>query len=77
MALGAASLAVPTAGAQELSLTDVVRDIEVEGNQRIEPETIRSYMTIRIGDPFDPGLIDRSLKSLFCDRSVRRCRVAP
>ena len=65
MALGAASLAVPTAGAQELSLTDVVRDIEVEGNQRIEPETIRSYMTIRIGDPFDPGLIDRSLKSLF------------
>jgi outer membrane protein insertion porin family len=65
MGLGTALLATSTVGAQELSYTDLVRDIEVEGNQRIEPETIRSYMTIRIGDPFDPGLIDRSLKSLF------------
>ena len=51
--------------AQDLGVGDLVYDIEVEGNQRIEAETVRSYMTIRVGDPFDPGLIDRSLKSLF------------
>jgi len=65
MALNTALLLAPVAGAQELGLSDVVRVIEVEGNQRIELETVRSYMSIRIGDPFDPGLIDRSLKSLF------------
>lgn len=42
-----------------------VSSIAVEGNQRIEPETIRSYMAIAPGDPFSPELIDRSLKNLF------------
>ena len=65
MALGAGPLTVSLSDAQELGLSDLVHEIEVEGNQRIEPETIRSYMTIHIGDPFDPGLIDQSLKSLF------------
>lgn len=65
MSLGAGLLPVSSSEAQEFGLSDVVRDIEVEGNQRIEPETIRSYMTVRIGDPFDPSLIDQSLKSLF------------
>jgi outer membrane protein insertion porin family len=39
--------------------------IKVEGNQRIEDGTIRSYMLVQPGDPFDPDRIDRSLKSLF------------
>ncbi len=39
--------------------------IKVEGNQRIEDSTIRSYMLVQPGDPFDPDRIDRSLKSLF------------
>ncbi|HYZ63816.1 MAG TPA: POTRA domain-containing protein, partial [Acetobacteraceae bacterium] len=39
--------------------------IKVEGNQRIEESTIRSYMLVQPGDPFDPDRIDRSLKSLF------------
>lgn len=51
--------------------------IRVEGIQRIEPETVRSYMQIRAGDYFDPARIDRSLKSLFAtglfaDVSIRR-----
>ncbi|MCH7543024.1 MAG: outer membrane protein assembly factor BamA [Proteobacteria bacterium] len=54
-----------------------VREIRVEGIQRIEPETVRSYMSIRAGDPFDPERIDRSLKSLFgtglfADVSIRQ-----
>ncbi|MBT5014224.1 MAG: outer membrane protein assembly factor BamA, partial [Rhodospirillaceae bacterium] len=44
---------------------DSVREIIVEGSQRIEPGTILSYMLIKEGDPFDERRIDRSLKSLF------------
>ena len=39
--------------------------IKVEGNQRIEESTIRSYMLVQPGDPYDPDRVDRSLKSLF------------
>lgn len=50
------------ASAQEAG---VIREIVVEGVQRIEPETVRTYLLVREGDPFDPARIDRSLKSLF------------
>ena len=43
----------------------VVQAIVVEGNQRIEADTVRSYMVISAGDPFDPVKIDDSLKALF------------
>ena len=51
--------------------------IKVEGNQRIEEGTIRSYMLVQPGDAFDPDRIDRSLKTLFAtglfqDVSLRR-----
>lgn len=54
-----------------------VAEVVIEGNKRIEPETIRSYMLIQEGDRFDPERIDRSLKSLFAtglfaDVSLRR-----
>ena len=39
--------------------------VRVEGNQRIEDGTIRSYMLVGPGDPFDPDRIDRSLKTLY------------
>lgn len=39
--------------------------IKVEGNQRIEDSTIRSYMLVQPGDAYDPDRVDRSLKSLF------------
>ncbi|MBF0372668.1 MAG: outer membrane protein assembly factor BamA [Alphaproteobacteria bacterium] len=39
--------------------------IVVEGIQRIEPETVRSYMAIREGDAYDPSKLDQSLKALF------------
>ncbi len=42
-----------------------VQSVKIEGNQRIEAGTIRSYMLVQPGDPFDPERIDRSLKSLF------------
>jgi outer membrane protein insertion porin family len=39
--------------------------IRVEGTQRIEPDTVRSYLTVKVGDPLSPTEIDKSLKGLF------------
>jgi outer membrane protein insertion porin family len=42
-----------------------IRRIVVEGNQRIEPATITSYLLVHPGDTFDPQRVDLSLKTLF------------
>ena len=42
-----------------------IEAIGIQGSQRIEADTIRTYLTLREGDPFDPIRIDRSLKNLF------------
>ncbi len=42
-----------------------IADVRVEGNFRIEAATIRSYMLVQPGDPFDADRIDRSLKTLY------------
>lgn len=54
-----------------------VREIHVEGTQRIEPETVRSYLTFQQGEAYDPARIDSSLKTLFAtglfaDVTIRR-----
>jgi outer membrane protein insertion porin family len=53
------------APAQDVVSEDVIRGIRVEGNQRIEAPTIRSYMVVEIGEPFDPAKLDQSLKNLY------------
>ncbi|MCB9961527.1 MAG: outer membrane protein assembly factor BamA [Hyphomonas sp.] len=42
-----------------------IRSIIVEGNKRIEPRTVQSYLLVEPGDSFDPSRIDLSLKTLF------------
>jgi outer membrane protein insertion porin family len=42
-----------------------IAEIRIEGTQRVEPETVRSYLLVQPGDAFDGDRIDRSLKSLF------------
>ncbi len=43
----------------------IVQAIDVTGNQRIEADTVRSYMLLQPGDPFDADRLDRSLRTLF------------
>lgn len=55
----------------------VVRAIRVEGTNRIEKETVRSYLVLKMGDKFTPERMDQSLKSLyatglFADVTLRR-----
>ncbi len=54
-----------TVAAQTPTGQGTVQEIRIEGSQRIEPATVRSYLKMDLGDPFDPELMDRSLKSLF------------
>ena len=42
-----------------------IKEIRIEGSERIEPETVRSYLTVSPGDEFDNDKLDKSLKSLF------------
>jgi outer membrane protein insertion porin family len=42
-----------------------IQSVKVQGNKRVEPETVRSYLTISAGDPYDPAKVDESLKALF------------
>ena len=60
-----AAAATATEHDAPVGVVDIVAAIRIEGAQRIENETILSYMLIRVGDPFEPGRMDRSLKSLF------------
>jgi outer membrane protein insertion porin family len=49
-----------SAGAQ-----GVIQSLRVEGAQRIDAQTVLNYVDIKPGDPFDPDLLDRALKTLF------------
>ena len=44
---------------------DTIRAISIEGSQRIEPGTIRSYMLVQAGDAFGSDRVDRSLRTLY------------
>jgi outer membrane protein insertion porin family len=62
----AAWLGVPeTSFAQSILSGGRIEAIRVEGTQRIEAATVRSYMRVNPGDPFDPVRLDDSLKNLF------------
>lgn len=58
-------LAAVPAGAQTPTSDNLIREIIVEGAQRIEPATVVSYLTVRPGERFTAGGLDESLKSLF------------
>jgi outer membrane protein insertion porin family len=53
----------------------VIRSIVVEGNRRVEPETVRSYLTFSSGDVYDPAEINQSLKTLFATGLFKDVRI--
>lgn len=60
-------------------LDNRLRNILVEGAQRIEADTVRSYMGLRSGDPVSDGALDKALKALFktglfADVNIRQAR---
>lgn len=53
-----------------------ISQIEIQGNQRIEADTIRSYMLLQPGDPFDGERQDRSLRTLFATGLFRDVQIS-
>ena len=53
----------------------VIRSIVVEGNRRVEPETVRSYLSFSSGDTYNPAEIDQSLKTLFATGLFQDVRI--
>ena len=56
---------VGKAAASPQAAGGTVSRIEIVGTQRIEPETILSYLLIHRGDPWSDEKVDASLKALF------------
>lgn len=54
----APNVAPPTAGG-------IARSIEVRGAERVEPETVRSYVDLKVGDPYTREKLDTILKALY------------
>ena len=60
-----------------MAQSQAIEAVVVEGNERIEADTVRSYLLIGPGDPFDPDTVNDSLKALFAtglfaDVTIRR-----
>ncbi|MFC0408190.1 outer membrane protein assembly factor BamA [Roseomonas elaeocarpi] len=53
----------------------IVQGIDVSGNQRIEADTIRSYMLLQPGDQFEADRLDRSLRALYATGLFRDVQV--
>ena len=69
--------AAPTAQeAPQQAVADTIRSITVVGAQRLEPDTIISYIRLRVGQPYTPAAADQALKDLaatglFADYTIR------
>ena len=75
--MAVAAVALMSADASFAQQGGAIREILVSGNQRVESETVKSYLAVAEGDPFDDGKIDKSLKALFAtglfaDVNIRR-----
>ena len=61
--IAAPGMGVP--GLSNTAMAQTVRSIEVVGNRRVEPETVRSYLQFGPGDRYDPSIVNASLRALF------------
>ncbi len=67
-----ASLGDLSAYAQSAGTISAIR---VEGNKRVEPETVRTYLSFNVGDPYDLAKVDESLKTLFATGLFQDVRI--
>lgn len=61
----AAAPAVVSPPAAVPDVQGTVRSITVTGSERLEPETVRSYVSLKVGDRYDRAILDQALKELY------------
>jgi outer membrane protein insertion porin family len=65
LVLGGALGGAPEMACAQAVQSGVISQIEIHGNERIDPETIRSYLPLSVGDSVDSAKIDTAVKALF------------
>lgn len=51
--------------AASLAQTRMIRSLAVAGAQRLEPETVRSYVKLRVGETYTTEQLDQAIKDLY------------
>ena len=44
---------------------NIIKSINVSGSQRLEPDTVRSYIQLRAGTPYTTETLDQAIRTLF------------
>ncbi|WP_374525498.1 outer membrane protein assembly factor BamA [Sphingopyxis sp.] len=55
---------VPAPSGEAVPTATTVKSITVTGNQRLEAQTILSYLRLRVGQPYSRAMLDQALKDL-------------
>ncbi|HKP78175.1 MAG TPA: POTRA domain-containing protein, partial [Phenylobacterium sp.] len=63
--LGTTALSAPGLAAAQQTQGGVIQRILVQGNERIEPSTVISYLPVTTGETVDPAKLDLAIKALF------------
>src|SRR5258708_20266407 len=63
--LGGTTLASAPGVLAQVQQSVMLTSISVQGNERIDSETVLSYLPISVGDTVDPQKLDIALKTLF------------
>lgn len=61
----AAPVAAPAPALAPAPAIETIKAINIIGAQRLEPDTIRSYITLKLGDAYTQTAADQALKDLF------------
>jgi outer membrane protein insertion porin family len=68
---------VPTIGTVGVAVAQTSVRIDVEGNRRVEADTIRAYFRVGAGERLDASKIDSALKGLYATGLFQDVRITP
>jgi outer membrane protein insertion porin family len=54
-----------TAAPAPIPAAKIIKSINVTGSQRLEPDTVRSYVKLRAGQPYSVESLDQAIRDLF------------
>ncbi len=75
--LGVLGPVVATIGTASVAVAQTAIRIDVEGNRRVEPDTIRAYFRVAPGERLDASKIDSALKGLYATGLFQDVRITP
>jgi outer membrane protein insertion porin family len=75
VAFAQATPAAPAAPPVAAPQADTITSVTIQGSQRLEPDTIRSYIRLKVGDTYTQALGDQALKDLYATELFSDVRV--